>query len=488
MGVEARELMMDEWTRWQGHVVNGVYPLGRILGCSEHSGVFLTRSDSPGQREVAIKLFPASLSQVELQLPRWARAGALSHPHLLPLLESGACQLDGLTYLYVVMEYADQTLAQVLLQRALTAEEAREMLLPALDVLGFLHRQNLIQGRLKPANVLVVGDQLKLASDTIRSIEEDALGVRAPAAYEAPDGWTSTAVDIWGLGATLFEALTRRSPPSSTGLRSAPALPGDFSPEFRDVVSSCLRPMPQDRPDVVELVAWAGGQPFKSAPESITPESIMPEAIIPPPAPPARPQPRTSQAATPRTAPAEPTLKRRTPARFSKPQASIAAIVVAALIVALGWTGVHLFWTHRTPDVLAASASAEPPSQIPGAALPAPAQPSANVQTSPPPNPGAGDTKSPSALHEVIPNVPKSAARTIRGHIKVSVRATVSADGTVSAVAADRSGPSGYFRRLAEEAAKKWTFVPTHAAPPRPMQIQFDFTRDGTTGHAVPIH
>src|ERR1700744_2259634 len=168
MSVEARALMMNEWTRWQGHVVNGVYPLGRILGCWEHSGVFLTRSDSPGKREVAIKLFPASLSQVELQLPRWAKAGALAHPHLLPLLESGACQLDGLTYLYVVMEYADQTLAQVLLQRALTAEEAREMLLPVLDALGFLHRQDLIKGRLKPANVLVVGDQLKLASDTIR--------------------------------------------------------------------------------------------------------------------------------------------------------------------------------------------------------------------------------------------------------------------------------------------------------------------------------
>ena len=484
MGVEARELMLDEWTRWQGHIVNGVYPLGRILGCSEHSGVFLTRSDSAGQREVAIKLFPANLSQVELQLPRWAKAGALSHPHLLPLLESGACQLDGLTYLYVVMEYADQTLAQVLQQRALTAEEAREMLRPVLDALGFLHRQHLIQGQLKPANVLVVGDQLKLASDTIRSIDEDTLGVSAPAAYDAPDGWTSTAIDIWALGATLFEALTRRSPPSSTGLKSAPALPGDFSPEFRDVVASCLRPMPQDRPDVVELMAWAGGQSIQS-----TPQAIVPEAIVLPETPPALPQPRTSQTAPPRPTPSEPTLKARAPARFSKSQASIAAIVVAAVIVALGWTGVHLFWTHRSPDVLAESAPGELPSQIPGgAALAAPAQQSAIAQIPPPPNPGAGDARSPSALHEVIPNVPKSAARTIRGHIKVSVRATVSADGTVSAVAADRSGPSGYFRRLAEEAAKKWTFVPTQAATPRPMQIQFDFTRDGTTGHAVPIH
>ena len=474
MGVEARELMMDEWTRWQGHIVNGVYPLGRILGCSEHSGVFLTRSDSAGQREVAIKLFPANLSQVELQLPRWAKAGALSHPHLLPLLESGACQLDGLTYLYVVMEYADQTLAQVLQQRALTSQEAREMLLPVLDALGFLHRQHLIQGQLKPANVLVVGDQLKLASDTIRSVDEDRLGVSAPAAYDAPDGWTSTAIDIWALGATLFEALTRRSPPISAGLKSAPALPGDFSPEFRDVVASCLRPMPQDRPDVVELVAWAGGQSVQSTPQAI----IEPAAAAPAAA---QAQPRTPEVEPPRAVPSLPSPKvSRSPMAFPKPPAPMAAIIVAAVIVALGWVAVHLFWTHRTPDLTAANASEDSPLPISGAALPAPAQPPATVQTSPP--------QSQLALHEVIPDVPRSAARTIRGHIKVSVRAIISADGTVSGVTADRGGASGYFRRLAEEAAKKWMFASTPAGPQRVMQIQFDFTRDGTTGHAVPLH
>jgi serine/threonine protein kinase len=481
MSVEARELKLDEWTRWQGHIVNGVYPLGRLLGCSDHSGVFLTRSDSPGQREVAIKLFPASLPRVDLQLPRWAKAGALAHPHLLPLLESGSCQLDGLTYLYVVMEYADQTLAQVLLQRALTAEEAREMLLPMLDALGFLHRRDLLLAQLKPTNVLVVGDTLKLASDTIRSINEDSLSVNAPAPYDAPEAWTSTAIDIWGLGVTLFEALTRRSPPNAVGLKTAPVLPTDFSREFRDVVSSCLRPMAQDRPDVDEIVAWAAGK------------SVQPVAPTPVPVPaqvqaPVTARPRTPEAEPPRVMPSARALKAsRTPTSFPKPPASVTAVIAAAVIVALGWAGLHLFWAHRASDV-PASASAESPPQVSEATVPAAAQPSATAPTPLPANPSATDAKSPFALHEVIPNVPKSAARTIRGHIKVSVRATVSAEGTVSAVAADRSGASGYFRRLAEEAAKKWTFVPMHAAPPRPMQIQFDFTRDGTTGHATPIH
>ena len=39
------------------------------------------------------------------------------------------------------MEHAEQTLAQVLPHRALTADEVREMLPATFDALGFLHRQ-----------------------------------------------------------------------------------------------------------------------------------------------------------------------------------------------------------------------------------------------------------------------------------------------------------------------------------------------------------
>src|SRR5262249_9881452 len=171
MSVEPSDLMSEVWTRWQGHVINGAFPLGRYLGCSDHSGVFLTRSAGRAA-EVAIKLVPTNRALAESQLPRWKRAGGLTHPPLLRLLEWGGRPLDGLPYLYTVMEYADQTLAQLLLNRALTDDEAREMLPPILDALAFLHSRNLLQGQLKPTNILVVGDQLKLASDTIRRASE----------------------------------------------------------------------------------------------------------------------------------------------------------------------------------------------------------------------------------------------------------------------------------------------------------------------------
>jgi Protein kinase domain len=469
MSVEARDLMTDEWSRWQGHVVNGVFPLGRLIGCSEQSGVFLTRWEEPSHRDVAIKLFPANPAQTELQLQRWARAGGLAHPHLLLLLESGACQLDGFPYLYVVMEYADQTLTQLLQQRALTAEEAREMLLPILEALTYLHCQDLLLGRLKPANVLVVGDQLKLASDTIRSVSEAPLSVHAPSAYDPPDaldGTSSTADDIWSLGITLFEALTRRTLLNAAGHRSPVVLPADFSPAFRDVVSSCLRPMPQDRPDVTELVAWASGRSLQSNPETITAKAEVSQAL---------PQVRTREA-----------LRLRE--NLLKPHFLIAAVLVAAAILALGWTGVRLFRTHNSANTLAADSAGELTTQTPATGAPNAAQPYVADRAPSTANPAGSDAITPFALHEIIPEVPRSAARTIRGHIKISVRAIIAADGSVSAVVANRGGPSKYFQRLAEEATKKWTFVPVQAPSPRLAQVQFDFSRDATTGHAVPVH
>ena len=45
MSVEPIELMSEVWTLWQGHVIHDAFPLGRFLGCSDHSGVFLTKSE-----------------------------------------------------------------------------------------------------------------------------------------------------------------------------------------------------------------------------------------------------------------------------------------------------------------------------------------------------------------------------------------------------------------------------------------------------------
>jgi TonB family protein len=374
---------------------------------------------------------------------------------MLRLMQWGGCQLDGVPHLYAVMEYAEQTLAQLLLQRALTDDEAREMLLPILDALAFLHGQDLVQGQLKPSNILVMGDQLKLASDRIRSASEDTLSTHTLTVYDPPearDGSSSTAGDIWALGVTLFEALTRRVP-------SGVELPADFSSAFRDVVARCLRPSPQDRPGVTELAAWARG---RSAGSSSA-------AIIRPAAP---PQPAPQQVA--------PEAARRAPpmAQSTKSRTLPMVIVAAVVILALGWSAVRVFRTHRTP--------APPLAQTPGAVASAAARVPVSVAFTTKPGQGEVAT-SPSALHEVIPDVPQSARRTIRGHVDVWVRIIVEPDGSVFAAVADRPGPSSYFQRLATEAAKEWTFPPADTPSRRLMQIRYDFSRDGTTARAVTL-
>jgi serine/threonine protein kinase len=458
--------MSEVWTRWQGHVVHDVFPLGRYLGCSDHSGVFLTRSAAPGPAEVAIKLLPTNRAMAEALLPRWKMAGGIVHPHLLGLLQSGGCQLDGLPYLYVVMEYADQTLAQVLQRRALTDDEAREMLRPTLDALAFLHGLNLVHGQLKPANILVVGDQLKLATDTIRRVTEGTISAKAPTVYDPPEarhGSSSTAGDIWALGVCLFEALTRRLPSGRGDRSAAVALPTDFSPAFRDLVARCLNPSPQDRPSVTELVAWARGQPPGSAPAATlqpaaiaalepTAPALTPSRISPHPAAPEASRPASSMAKSPH------------------PRALLTAALGAMVILALGWTAVRMVTSHRTP-------------------APVPADVRKPVSTVLPPKPDRSDLPtSPLALHAVIPEISQSARRTIIGHIKVWVRVIVDADGSVYAATVDRFGPSRYFQRLSIEAAKQWTFPPTSTQSRRLMQIRFDFSRDGTTGRAVALH
>jgi len=88
----------------------------------------------------------------------------------------------------------------------------------------------------------------------------------------------------------------------------------------------------------------------------------------------------------------------------------------------------------------------------------------------------------------VLPDVPPRAKRTIRGHVRVSVRVIVEQDGAVFAALAEQRGPSRYFERLAIDAAKKWTFPAAEAPAQRLMLVKFDFTRDGTTAQAVTLN
>ena len=131
--------MTESWKHWEGQVVDGQFHLRQHLGGSGHSAVFLTEHGEHDPQKAAIKLIPADPDSAEVQLSRWRQAAKLSHPHLLRIFQVGRCQLGDMNLLYLVTESAQEDLSQILPQRALTKAEARDMLAPVLEVLGYIH-------------------------------------------------------------------------------------------------------------------------------------------------------------------------------------------------------------------------------------------------------------------------------------------------------------------------------------------------------------
>jgi TonB family protein len=439
--------MTEVWTKWEGQVINGVFPLRRFLSASDHSAVFLTEYKAQNLPNAALKLVPAIPALAQAQLSHWTTATTLAHPHLIRLFEAGHCQLGGLQFHFVVMEYAEQTLSQILPQRALTPGEVREMLLPILSALAFLHSKNLVHGRLKPSNILAVNDQLKLASDAVRPAGESTANIAEYSVYDPPeakDHSFSAAGDIWGLGITMVEALTQRLPSWPDSKSETASFPAALPPTFAAIVGQCLNRNPANRPTVADVEAQ-----INQAPQL----------------------PVVSEPRPPLSA----------PKRLFLPAIAVLSIVV---VVIAAWVGLHVFSSrtslHQVAPPTAASQNPETSlSAPPGDSAPSsiaksadqPAQPSAN--------------RLPTVLHEEIPDVPRRNRDTIRGHIKVAVRVTVDSSGNVVHETLENPGPSKYFARLATEAARKWKFSPAGNHDSRKWLLQFEFTRGGATGHAV---
>lgn len=161
------------------------------------------------------------------------------------------------------------------------------------------------------------------------------------------------------------------------------------------------------------------------------------------------------------------------PARhFSRgAQLAIAGLVVAVLV---GWFGIGSLESDPPP----------PPAAI--AKAPVAAEPAANLAKPVEPEVPQQPDAPPSAINEVIPDVPQSALDTIRGTIRVIIRVTLDKQGTVVAAIADEPGPSRYFERLSVAAARQWTFTPAKLEDQRVMFVRFYFRRDGATADATP--
>lgn len=423
----------EGWRKWEGRVIDEKFPLRKWLGGSEQSAVFLTERGGGGK--AAIKLIGAEMSDEKVQLSRWDAAAKFSHPHVTRLFESGKCAVDGTPLLYVVMEYADETLAEILPVRALSATEATEMLAPAGEALSALHRAGLAHGSMKPSNVLAAENHVKLSGDSVGKIGER--GRRAVSAYDAPEisaTGPSPAADMWALGATLVAVLTQRGPRGKVETKGggvgSSAVPSTIPQPLRRIAEECLREDPAQRCTAQSVVG------------------------------------RLRPAAAASSKSVEPNARQERPKRWY-----IVPIVAAVLfLVALVGSRMLSKRSATSPAQTEAVAGQKP------VEIPAPPAAPAGEQ----PKPGLHGVERGGVVQQVMPDVSRGAQSTIIGHVKVSVQVAVDAAGNVSATKLVSPGPSHYFAGHALAAAQRWKFTPARVdgkATASEWLLRFQFGR-----------
>jgi len=449
--------MSEAWKRWEGHVVNGEFPLLEYLGESERAVVFLTQLGSAPQNKAVIKLVTLDPARAASQLSRWDRAAKLDHPGLIRIFEAGRCQLDGGELLYVVTEYAEENLGQILPLRPLTPSEAEAMLKPVVGALAFIHNQGWVHGRLKPSNILAIQDQVKISSDSLRPLGESELGERQTSPYDAPEaanGATAPASDIWSLGMTLVEALTQRTAAWNRTQPGPPAVP-ELPKPFLEIARHCLQVDAAERWPISEVAAQLEPKPAKIEKVLLSTPAV------------------SKPLSEPVSGPISET-KRSSKWLYWAP---LAAVVVGIVI----WAGSRTP-TSNAPAPSTAAEQQETPTQTPANGE----QPAAASDASGKHAQNSSGTGI--VVHQVLPAVSRQAQHTIQGKLKVGVRVEVDAAGNVTQAALQSPGPSHYFARLSLEAARGWKFAPANDATARRTWIlRFAFTRGNTDVVVEPV-
>jgi hypothetical protein len=232
--------MANEILTRNDEIVDGLYRLGALISRSIRSTVYKTEFGEDGLQAV-IKIREYDSSGSEELLERWRDAMELAHPNLLKIYATGSSVLNGVPIVYVVMERADVSLNTILAERALTGDETRELLVPAVAALHYLHRRGYAHSRLGASNVLAVQDQLKLSSDNAIRVNDCG----------------SATEDMKALGVLIVQALTQQIPngngqPDPDILRKLPD-------PFRNIARHCLDPDSAGRWTVEQVEATLRG-------------------------------------------------------------------------------------------------------------------------------------------------------------------------------------------------------------------------------------
>jgi serine/threonine protein kinase len=146
-------------------VLAGRYEITKLLGRGGMAVVFLAQ-DLALERQVAIKVLPADVTQDDKLIPRFQQeaktAAKLDHPNIIPIyrVESEA----GLNY-FVMKYVTGHSLDQMLDQGQLPIDVARRVLRDAALALGHAHKRGIVHRDVKPANIMLETDGRVVLTD-----------------------------------------------------------------------------------------------------------------------------------------------------------------------------------------------------------------------------------------------------------------------------------------------------------------------------------
>ncbi len=246
------------WASLQGTMLGDAYLLERLASADESTASFVTRTGGERSSRALARIVMTDGEAGECQMQVWQVLKKSEHPNLLPIWGTGRvwgtgrAHAEGHDLIYVVVEAADENLGGVLADRALEPGEAGEVLVSLVGALGHLHSQGFVHGSLSPEQVLAVGETVKLSiggARRIRSTEKPDIHRAKYRAPESDQGNVTPAADIWCLGATLVEVLTKH-PYGDGGADEAAKLPAPFDA----IAMSCLQADPEARGTLTHIL------------------------------------------------------------------------------------------------------------------------------------------------------------------------------------------------------------------------------------------